>query len=222
MIAAHLNRKTVYRFRQSLSRAPLTLVLLTTLTVGLASGCRMPHLHELTGGDDIEVRLDCNSKVHMPGRRIKFFVDLVNQTGTNVDVSGVEIELKASPRGELETISLRHHWRYRWSCDSPPLRPGKRMTIPVVPEKGVEFPLEILRAGDYDIVAVVNERFTSRPYPLAIVRPDLKAYGRESTGPGPHRKFDGEKRRLSFPGRGSERSRDRRRFRVGRAKGERS
>ncbi len=96
------------------------------------------------------------------------------------------------------------------------------MTIPVVPERGVEFPLEILSAGDYDIVAVVNERFTSDPYPLSIVRPDLEAYGRESTGPGPHRKFDGEKPQLSFPGRGSERSRDRRGFRAGREEGERS
>ncbi len=221
MIAAHLNRKTVCRFRQSVSPALLTHVLLATLTVGLASGCRTPHLHELTGGD-IEVRLDCNSKAHMPGRRIKFFVDLINQTGTNVDVSGVEIELKASPRGELETISLRHSWRYRWRVDSPPLRPGKRMTIPVVPEKGVEFPLEILRAGDYDIVAVVNERFTSRPYPLAIVRPDLGSSGGESTIPGAHRRFEGETRPLPLLGRGSERSRAWRGFRAGRKEGQRS
>ncbi len=96
------------------------------------------------------------------------------------------------------------------------------MTIPVVPEKGVEFPLEILRAGDYDIVAVVNERFTSRPYPLRIVRPDLEAYGLESTLSGPHRKFDGENRQLSIPGRSSERSRDRRGFRASTVEGDRS
>ena len=222
MIAAHLNRKTVCRFRQSL---PLTHCLLATLTVGLASGCRAPHLQELTRGDEIEVRLDANARVHVPGRKIKFFVDLVNQTHTKVDVRGVRIELRASPRGRPETISLTHTWRYLWENASPPLpplRPGKRMTIPVVPERGVEFPLEILRAGDYDIVAVVNGRFISGPYPLALVRPDLEAYGRESTMPGPHRTFDGENRRLSIPGRGSERSRDRRGFRSGRAKGERS
>ncbi len=81
--------------------------------------------------------------------------------------------------------------------------------------------LEILSAGDYDIVAVVNERFTSGPYPLTIVRPDLEAYGRESTIPGRHRRFDGENLQ-SFPGRGSERSRDRRGFRAGREEGDRS
>lgn len=189
-MAAHSIRKIPGRFRQTSHLAAR--LLLAALSVGLG-GCRTPGLHELTGGD-IEVRLDSNSKAHIPGRQIKFFVDLVNQTGGDVDVSGVKIELRASPRGSPETISLRHSWRYRWKIGSPPLHPGKRLTIPVVPEQGVEFPLEILTAGDYDIVAVVNERFSSGPYPLAIVRPDLEAVGTGSTIPGSHRTFDGETR----------------------------
>ena len=225
MMAAHLNPKTACRFRQFRATAPRFRVLLLAVIVTLAAGCQTPHLDELRGGDEIKVRLDSNSRAHMPGRQIKFFVDLVNQSSIDVDVSDLDIELKASPRGEPDTVSLRHRWRYNWRNATPPLpplRPEKRMTVPLVPEKGVEFPLEILRAGDYDIVAVVNGRFASPPYSLAVVRPDIRAYGLDSTMPGPHRTFDGEKRRFDVPDVGSERLRDRPSTRSGREGGEKS
>lgn len=207
MIAAHLNPKTVCRFRQSWSPSHLARILFFTVSLHLAVGCQMPRLNDLQGGDEIQVRLDSNSRAHMPGRKIKFFVDLVNQTSSEVDVSVLDVELRASPHGDPDTISLRHRWRYDWKINNlPSLRPKKRMTIPVVPEKGVEFPLEILHAGDYDIVAVVNGRFSSQPYPLAVVRPDIKAYRLDSTISGPHRTFEEQRGDPDAPDRIRERS----------------
>lgn len=178
--ALHLNPDRPLRLRQS-ARPPapvprgLACLFGAALALSLSSGCGALPLEELEDEDDIAVRLDANARAHTPGRQIKFYVDLFNRTESDVDVRGIRIELKASPRASSGTVSLRQTWRYRWSVETPPppIAPGKRMTIPVVPERGVEFPLEILRAGSYHIVAVVNDRFSSPPYPLEILRPDV-------------------------------------------------
>ena len=155
--------------------------LAAVLTSGLSS-CGSVELRHLKGQDDIAVQLDANARAHLPGRQIKFFVDLINKTERAIDLRGVRIELKASPKSQPETVSLRQSWSYRWPAGMPPLRPGKRLTVPVVPEKGVEFPLEMLAPGPYTIVAVLNDRYESGPYLVEVVRPDLLVEPRHNRG----------------------------------------
>ncbi len=88
-------------------------------------------------------------------------------------------------------VDHRNDWTYAWKV-SLPLLPGRRATIPIKPERsvttadaqswlrndkgvqgGTEFPLDLLRAGNYHVVAVVNGRFASPAYRVKVYRPDL-------------------------------------------------
>jgi len=122
----------------------------------------------------IEVRLDANARMHQPGRKIKFFVDITNRSERSLDLAALNVELQARTDADARSgpVRLRQDWTYKWEQEML-LPPGKRITVPIVPEAGVEFRLEMLEAGKYAIVAVVNGRHTSAPYALVIARPDL-------------------------------------------------
>ncbi|MEM7263556.1 MAG: hypothetical protein AAF488_16330, partial [Planctomycetota bacterium] len=68
---------------------------------------------------------------------------------------------------------------------SIPLRSGKKLTLPVVPEvtrqvmdhrvlEISEFPLTELAPGEYEIRAIFNGHFSSQPFHLVVDRPDLR------------------------------------------------
>jgi len=120
----------------------------------------------------IEVRLDANARTHQPGRKIKFFVDITNRSERSLDLAALNVELQARTDAQAGPVRLRQDWTYKWG-QKMLLPPGKRVTVPIVPEAGVEFRLEMLEAGKYAIVAVVNGRHESPPYSLVIARPDL-------------------------------------------------
>jgi hypothetical protein len=153
--------------------------------LSLSAGC-FPHtvpIQDLEERAALEVHLDANARAFAPGREIKFFVDLMNRTSSRIDLKNLRVELLVSPEKAPETVSLRQPWSYRWGRDVY-LEGGKKITLPIVPEKGLELRLDLLSPGSYSIVALVNGRFTSGPYPLRIVRPDLETW-RPSTRPGP-------------------------------------
>lgn len=156
-------------------KAPLSVGALACL---LLAGCafRTATLDTVAGDDAVEVRLDANARVHHSNRQLKFFVDLINRSDSQVQLNELRIELRAHPAADAQTISLRKQWTYggmHWERGIF-LRPGAKATVPIVPERNVEFPLEILDAGPYQIVAIVNDRFRTAPYQLTIVRPDLR------------------------------------------------
>lgn len=144
----------------------------------LISGCSATvPIQDLEDQGSLEVRLDANARAHEPGRQIKFFVDVTNKTSGSVDLAGlnVEIQVQEGPG----KIQLRQDWTYRWNQEMI-LLPGRKLTLPIVPEKGVELPLEQLPEGEYNLVAVINGRHASAPYKLKIFRPDLGAPVRRS------------------------------------------
>ena len=145
---------------------------LAAVLVLVACGCASPvPISKLEKDAPIEVRLDANSRAHEPGRQIKFFVDVTNRSDHVLDLADLSVEIQVhSPPGK---IHLRQDWTSKWGGREMLLYPGKRITVPVVPEKGVELPIENLPEGNYDIVAVVNGRFPSRSYSLRVLRPDL-------------------------------------------------
>src|SRR5688572_27945970 len=139
----------------------------------VACGCSAPvPIDALEDGAAIEVRLDANARTHQPGRKIKFFVDITNRSERPLDLAALKVELQARTDPRAGPVRLRQDWTYRWGQEML-LPPGKRVTVPIVPEAGVEFRLEMLEAGQYAIVAVVNGRHESQPYSLVIARPDL-------------------------------------------------
>jgi hypothetical protein len=120
----------------------------------------------------LDVRLDANARAHLPGRQLKFWVEITNRSAHTLDLAALRVELQAVPALEREKVCLRQDWTYRWNQEMR-LLPGRRLTVPIVPEKGVEFPLELLEEGSYEIVAVVNARYASGPWSIRIARPDL-------------------------------------------------
>ena len=141
----------------------------------LGGGCSLSvvSIQDLSSKDALDVGLDANARAHLPGRQIKFFVDITNQSGRTLDLAKLKVELEAAPAKSPQAVTFREDWSFRWQTQVR-LPPGKKITVPVVPERGVEFPIELLPQGDYGIVAVVNDRYRSRPYPLRVVRPDLE------------------------------------------------
>jgi len=142
------------------------------------SGCAatLP-IEKIEDRGSLEVALDANARAHQPGRQIKFFVEVTNKTSGSVDLAGlnVEIQVQEGP----DKIQLRQDWTYRWNQEMI-LLPGRKLTLPIVPEQGVELPLEQLPEGEYNLVAVINGRHASAPYKLKIFRPDLGAPRRSS------------------------------------------
>ena len=144
-----------------------------SLALLVTCGCSAPMpIDALEDGAAIEVRLDANARTHQPGRKIKFFVDITNRSERSLDLAALKVELQARTDPRSGPVRLRQDWTYKWGQEML-LPPGKRVTVPIVPEAGVEFRLEMLEAGQYAIVAVVNERHESQPYSLVIARPDL-------------------------------------------------
>lgn len=138
----------------------------------LLAGCASTvPVSQLEGDGALEVHLDANARAHAPGRELKFFVDIVNKSGHVVDLADLEVELQVitPPR----KVQLRQDWRYRWGREML-LPPEKKLSVPIKPEPGLELPIEHLAEGTYQIVAVVNGRFSSRPYSLRNLRPDLR------------------------------------------------
>jgi hypothetical protein len=148
-------------------RLHIALVSSMILTAGCASTVR---LSDLPSDAAVDVVLDANVRTYQPGRHLKFFVDVTNLTDRTLDLADFRVELQA--RGPKGDVQLRQDWTYRWDRTMV-LLPEKRLTVPIVPERGLEFPLEILAQGSYDIVAVVNDRYTSKPYQLRVLRPEL-------------------------------------------------
>ena len=144
-----------------------------TLIVLGAWGCSAPvPIDALEDSGALEVRVDANARTHQPGRKIKFVVDITNRSERSLDLAALKVELQARTDAQGGPVRLRQDWTYRWNQEML-LPPGKRVTVPIVPEAGVEFRLEMLEAGKYAIVAVVNGRHESPPYSLVIARPDL-------------------------------------------------
>ena len=183
----------------------LLATLAAPLLAPLSAGCGALELAAVEDVSQVEIRVDANSRVAIPGRRMKFFVDIVNRSGKTLDVGDLKVELRVSPQTDPDTVSLRQTWTYRESRDPggqfPLILDGKKLTIPLLPERdSSEFPLEILTPGDYTVTAAVNERSVSRRrYPLAIARPDLAQRWepapdprRRSTSSAPHRRFSQE------------------------------
>ena len=148
------------------------LVLLLLPALSLPVGCSTPvRLSDLAQDAPVDVRLDANARTHEPGRKIKFFVDITNRGEGSIDLTDLRIEIQAhAPAGK---VHLRKEWPYDWGDRRMVIGPGKRITVPVVPGISEEFPLDQLAEGTYELVAVVNGLFISRPYTLKVLRPDL-------------------------------------------------
>ncbi len=147
-------------------------------------GC-VTTIDKLDPNGSLDVAVEC--KMHAYGPHvpvpIKFWVDITNKSGKTVSLERLRIELQATPAKSPDWIALKQSWTYR-NAPETYLANGKRLTIPIVPERGdeknmtgSEFPLELLPAGDYSIVAVVNGKHISRPCPLRIERPDTRRPG---------------------------------------------
>ena len=142
-------------------------------------GCQSVGVDQLDSERALEIHLDANSRscvANMP-RPLKFFVDITNHTRSTINLTQLTVELRAIRERAPETIVLREEWTYRWPQEVL-LEPTKKLSIPIVPERsspGVagEFPLAALARGEYGIIAVVNDRHTSAPYRLQVLRPDL-------------------------------------------------
>lgn len=152
----------------------------------LPCGCAVG-IQNLEPGDALAVKLDSNARSYFPGAPLplKFFVDITNETGRRVDLTRLLVELRVfSPEAPGE-VKLRQNWIYRWP-QQVLLEPGKRLTVPIVPERATEkggspeLPVELLPEGSYGVVAVVNDHFKSAPYEIRIVRPDLRVEARRS------------------------------------------
>jgi len=135
-------------------------------------GCAHVSIRELSTSGALEVHLDANVRAYHIGTQAKFFVDIYNRSPQAVELGGLQIELQASPVTDPDSIQMREDWSYRWPTQML-LEPGRKITVPIVPEKRVEFTLEVLRPGPYRLAAVVNQRYRSEPYALNIVRPEL-------------------------------------------------
>lgn len=157
----------------------------------LACGCAST-LEELPPGA-LELRVDCNTRVygpHVPGR-VKFWVDIINRSGGAVSPEKLRVELRVLRAGEPDAVALKQSWTYSTAGDMSlsstgrvVIGDGNKMTIPILPERNdpnstaPDLPLKLLPAGQYEVVAVLNDLHTSRPCPLRIERPDLKLIGR--------------------------------------------
>lgn len=186
-------------------------LLLLALSV---TGCTVP-IRSIEEPDAIEVKLDSNVRAYGPEVpvRLKFFVDIVNHAGRVVDATSLAVELRVRESGADSRVRLRQNWVYRWP-ERVYLQPERRLTIPIVPERGdsnerleglspqemqaqvmaarggqqataPELPVEALPEGQYEVVAVVNERFQSQPYSIRIVRPDLSSRAPPPSGARP-------------------------------------
>ncbi|MBN1443763.1 MAG: hypothetical protein JXA90_13720 [Planctomycetes bacterium] len=180
---------------RALARLRRLLLCLAASACGCAGKVR---IDELPPEASLRVVLDANSRVAVSGRALKFFVDIHNTSGRPLDLADIEIELRASPRDEPETISLRKEWPYRWKQEIT-LPPDRKISLPIVPESTraynpqlqqvvtiSEFPLELLEPGEYAIRAWVNGRFPSDPYILRVHRGDLPAMMPASRPAGGH------------------------------------
>ena len=182
-------------------RAALRFVPIWALCLGSCVSTK-PSVEEPTSSGQLVVVLDANSHAVVPNRQIKFFVDITNNTSETLDLTDVSVELTASPLQDRSKIVLRKAWTYRLQNNavitgrkrgytshrpvgSITLAPGKRLTLPIVPESSrvkefgqvltiSEFPLQTLSPGEYEVRATVNEKFVSRRYRLEVYRPDLK------------------------------------------------
>jgi hypothetical protein len=155
--------------------------------LALAAGCQLSahSLRELPEEERVNVVLDANSRRAAPGRNVKFYVDITNTSSWTLDLTDLKVELTASPAADPDVVSLRGSWSYRWP-ERVLLPPGKRLTLPIVPENRrawneqlsrevvhSEFPLFQLAEGEYAVRASVVGRFRSEPYVLRVQRPDL-------------------------------------------------
>lgn len=157
----------------------------------LAAGCAST-LEELPP-TALDIRLDVNTRVYGPHVpvRIKFWVDLINQSGGAVSPENLRIELQVFRVGQPQQVVIKQSWSYATGADRTSsgasgvvIGAGKTMKIPILPERhdpnatASDFPLKLLPEGQYQIVAVINDRHVSRPCELRIERPDLQLLGR--------------------------------------------
>ena len=71
-------------------------------------------IDELESPSALEVRLDSNVKAHLPGRQIKFFVDITNRSGGGVDFGQLVVELQASQPAAPGKVLLQEDWTFDW------------------------------------------------------------------------------------------------------------
>lgn len=160
----------------------------STALLGLAVGCSSatPRDAERPGVPEWQVTLDANVHDVVPGRPVKFFVDVVNCGHETQELDKLAIEMTVSPQGNPSEICLRRTWDYSYA-QTIRLLPGKRLTTSIAP-KGEnwqeihsgdtmtvsEFALAQLRAGKYEIRATVNDTYTSPPYSVEVHRADIR------------------------------------------------
>jgi len=128
---------------------------------------------DLKGEDLLQVNLDSNARTYVPGFDIKFYVEITNKSGGTIDLEDLSVELQV--HSEPGKVALREDWTYRWK-ETMHLPADKKLTLPIVRGRGlggVELPLELLAEGTYGIVAVINGAYSSPPYTLKVLRPDL-------------------------------------------------
>jgi hypothetical protein len=165
----------------AMNRAALSLAAALAALTLLVPGCGSLTVASPESEGKVKVRLDSNARSYAPGLplKLKFFVDMTNESGRTLSMEGLKIELRAFPADNPASISLRQSWTYRHP-QKVYLADGKKFSIPIVPERAEqggtagEFPLELLPEGEYGIVAVVNGMHASPPYRLKIERPDLE------------------------------------------------
>src|SRR5262245_22184295 len=114
----------------------VAVTMIAAVLAGCASAVPVTQLEEKSV---LDVRLASSTRTHVPGRPIKFFVDITNRSGRPIDLSALSVELQAHAVGQKGVVQLRQDWTYRFGDRQVVLAPEKKLSVPVVPEAGVEF-----------------------------------------------------------------------------------
>ncbi len=147
-----------------------TLQVLLVALVALC-GCSAVPLAEL-GPEDMTVSiLPTSTRIFQPGRASSFDLAITNQTSRAVSFDELRIELSASPAGALERRDLSQTWTYKLG-EPVVLSSGKTFRFPLRPEP-IEFRMEQLLPGNYVLRATAFGRYTSKPFEVRVLRPDL-------------------------------------------------
>lgn len=136
-------------------------------------GCQAMPIYNLKDTRGLEVRIQSIlPATFSPGSSSRFLLALVNRTSSSITFERLVVQLQAHPQGHSNIQSVSGHWTY--PMPNPiTLKAGKEFKIPLTPEPH-EFQMGGLLPGKYGVVAIVFDRFSSKPYLVRVDRPDLK------------------------------------------------